>query len=508
MADWTDGYVTEVGYTHGFYRELLPLNLRLAALTAGFKICAPTRYLELGCGQGFSANLIAATHPDVAVTAVDFNPAHIAEAEDLARRAGIDNIELREASFAEIAGDGGPATYDIIALHGIYSWVSPENRAFIRDIVRQRLKTGGLLYVSYNALPGWAAAAPLRHLIAETAAHASGAVADRFDAARAFAERLHGAKARYFSQNPMLAERLSNMAKHQKNYLVHEYLNTTWTPFYSTDVQRDFGEAKLTYAAQANLTDGVDLINFTKEQREILADIKDAPFRELIGDIMLNRQFRRDVFIRGGLAINASRQMDEWLDVRVALTTAAEGVELKVNCGLGRVTLQEPIYRPIIASLSDGPKTVQDLMEEPSLAEIGWARARQALMILIGQGSVSPALPAAGEDIRAIRTARFNDAVIDAARFSGKLGFLASPVTGSGIPVDRIGQLALLARRDSVNDSPAFIWSMIAAQGQRLMKDGKPLDAEADNHAAIASRIATFNEEQLPLLTRLGVAQA
>jgi SAM-dependent methyltransferase len=508
MADWTEGYVTEVGYTHGFYRELLPLNLRLAALTTGFKTCAPTRYLELGCGQGFSANLIAATHPDVAVTAVDFNPAHIAEAEDLARRAGIDNIELREASFAEIAGVPSPATYDIIALHGIYSWVSPENRAFIRDIVRRRLKTGGLLYVSYNALPGWAAATPLRHLIAETAARAPGAMADRLDAALAFAERLHGAKARYFSQNATLATRLANLAKQEKNYLVHEYLNATWTPFYSTDVQRDFGEAKLSYAAQANLTDGVDLINFTKEQRDILADIRDAPFRELIGDIILNRQFRRDVFIRGGLAVEAPRQMDEWLHLRVALTTVAEGGELNVNCGLGKVTLQESIYRPIVASLSDGPKTILDMLKEPPLAEIGWVRVRQALMILIGQGSVSPALPADGEDIRAIRTARFNDAVMDLARFSGKLGFLASPVTGSGVPVDRIGQLTLLARRNGVSDAPGFIGSVFAAQGQRLLKDGKPLETEADNRAAIATRIAAFNDGRLPLLIRLGVTQA
>jgi hypothetical protein len=411
-------------------------------------------------------------------------------------------------SFAEIAAAPSPVTYDIIALHGIYSWVSPENRAWIRDIIRRRLRTGGLLYVSYNALPGWAAAAPLRHLIAETAALVPGPMVDRFDAARAFAERLQGAKARYFSQNATLAVRLANMAKQEKNYLVHEYLNTTWAPFYSADVQRDFGEAKLTYAAQANSIDSVDFINFTKEQRDILAEIKDVTFRELIGDIMLNRQFRRDVFIRGGLAIEAPRQAEEWLGLRIVLTMAPESVELKVSCGLGRITLQEAIYHPIIASLSDGPKTVQEMMQERPLAELGWARVRQALMILIGQGSLSLALPADGEDIRAIRTARFNEAVVDSARFSGKFGFLASPVTGGGVPVDRIGQLALSARHTNASDSADFIWSIFAAQGQRLMKDGKPLKAEADNRAAIASRIETFNVKQAPLLIQLGIADA
>jgi len=29
MSDWTTGYVTEVGYSHGYYRELIALASRL-----------------------------------------------------------------------------------------------------------------------------------------------------------------------------------------------------------------------------------------------------------------------------------------------------------------------------------------------------------------------------------------------------------------------------------------------------------------------------------------------
>ena len=33
--DWTAGYVAEIGYTHGYYPELNPLQARLALLDAG-----------------------------------------------------------------------------------------------------------------------------------------------------------------------------------------------------------------------------------------------------------------------------------------------------------------------------------------------------------------------------------------------------------------------------------------------------------------------------------------
>ena len=48
------------------------------------------------------------------------------------------------------------------------SWVGPPKRKALIDFAAAKLKPGGLLYVSYNALPGWAAVEPLRQLIARS----------------------------------------------------------------------------------------------------------------------------------------------------------------------------------------------------------------------------------------------------------------------------------------------------------------------------------------------------
>ena len=54
--------------------------------------------------------------------------------------------------------------FDFIGLHGVWSWVSPENQKIIINFIRKKLKVGGVVYISYNTLPGWLQMIPLREL--------------------------------------------------------------------------------------------------------------------------------------------------------------------------------------------------------------------------------------------------------------------------------------------------------------------------------------------------------
>ncbi|MFN8928578.1 MAG: methyltransferase domain-containing protein, partial [Rhodospirillales bacterium] len=213
MTSWTDGYVSEINYTHGFYRELTPSFLAFCMILKGLR--APRlgpafTYCELGCGQGFSANLIAAANPRGDFWATDFNPAHAAGAQQLAQAAGTPNVRFFDKSFAELLETETP-TFDLIVLHGIYSWISTENRASIRDFIRRKLKFGGVVYVSYNCLPGWSPVMPLRQLMIEHAAGSTEPMASRIDKAIEFAGRLQGLKAGYFDKNPGVATRLEGL---------------------------------------------------------------------------------------------------------------------------------------------------------------------------------------------------------------------------------------------------------------------------------------------------------
>jgi predicted O-methyltransferase YrrM len=87
---WNSGYVADVAYVEGFYIQQSPARMALACLSGNVAIDLPEPddqvcYLELGCGVGIGALLTAAANPGWQVTAIDYNPAHIAIATGLAR---------------------------------------------------------------------------------------------------------------------------------------------------------------------------------------------------------------------------------------------------------------------------------------------------------------------------------------------------------------------------------------------------------------------------------------
>jgi SAM-dependent methyltransferase len=225
MADWGAGYVTDTAYVHDFCRVQTPAILSLAALSRNVAAAGsrgePLRYCDLGCGQGLTANLVAAANPRAEVFAADFNPTHIAGARALAEAAGLGNVRFREASFDELAQDATLPDFDIICLHGVYSWVSPENRRAVVGLVRRRLKSGGMLYISYDAMPGWAGIAPLRRLLAQQHAASGGASQAGLAQALAFADKLRELGALFYRMYPYVAVQLDRLKKLPPSYLAH-----------------------------------------------------------------------------------------------------------------------------------------------------------------------------------------------------------------------------------------------------------------------------------------------
>ena len=189
MTDWTAGYVADIGYTYGYYTELNPQRIKLAFINQGLVFPEVGSACELGFGQGLSTNV----HASATVTrwgGTDFNPAQASYAQELAAASG-NGAKLYDESFAEYCNRTDLPDFDYIGLHGIWSWISDENRSVIVDFIRRKLKVGGVLYISYNTLPGWAAFAPMRHLMtehAEVLGSEGRGIVSRIDGALDFAE--------------------------------------------------------------------------------------------------------------------------------------------------------------------------------------------------------------------------------------------------------------------------------------------------------------------------------
>ena len=166
MKDWTSGYTSDIEYTTGFYPVLGPDYLNFALALNSYKpinLNKEFNYLELGCGNGVSINFFATLYPNGNFYGVDFNPSHIYFADSIKTELEINNIKFIEASFEEFANKnkGEIPDFDFIVLHGIYSWVSKEVREHIKRIIYKFLKPGGIVYISYDVLPGWATVMPI-----------------------------------------------------------------------------------------------------------------------------------------------------------------------------------------------------------------------------------------------------------------------------------------------------------------------------------------------------------
>lgn len=506
MSKWSEGYVTGLEYTIGFFHELAPENLRFALLQHGIASPrGPVSYLELGTGHGLTANLIAAVNPEVQVVGVDFNPAHITSARSLAEKAGLDNVTFLERSFEELAGDDSLQSFDFIVLHGVYSWVNEANRGYIRDIIRRNLKPGGVVYVSYNAYPGWSSGATLQRLLRDGGALGGGNVIQQAGRGAVLLKRLKELNAGFFAANPLAATRLEELEKRPVSYIVHEYLNDNWDAFFFTDVAGALGDAKVTYGGQATLASQADLLNFTPDERQLLTSIPDPLVRELTKDVILNTSFRRDIYVRGASVLSRPVQKDIWNNQRFVLLRDPAEVPRKLNARAGEISLNAEVYDPILKALDRGPQTLAELTTDAEVARLPWEQVAEALHFLALAGAVQLALPAADEEKRAARARAFNRAVAERVRAGDQIQVVASPVTGSGIGIDGLSQLLFAAHVGEVEDKVAFVRQQLRDKGHTLLKDGKPIEDEAAAAEHLGEAIRSFENQTLKILKRAGV---
>ncbi|MCD2515301.1 class I SAM-dependent methyltransferase [Massilia sp. G4R7] len=510
MSDWTGGYVAEIGYTAGYYAELNPLRIKLAFLAAGYAFPEAGTACELGFGQGVSTNV----HAAASVTSwygTDFNPAQAGFAQELAAASGAD-VKLYDQAFDEFCNRADLPEFDFIGLHGIWSWISDANRHVIVDFIRRKLKVGGVVYISYNTQPGWAAMVPLRNLLTEHAqlmAAPGQGIVPRIDASLDFAEKVLSSGALYGRANPHVAERLGALKGQNRQYLAHEYFNQDWVPMSFSSLRNWFEEAKLTYACSAHYLDHVDAMNLTAGQQELLNEIPDRMFRETVRDFMVNSLFRRDYWVRGARQLNMVQRVEGLRELRFAMATPVDQITLKVKGILGEADMNEAVYRPILDCFN-GYRILsfKELEDAVRPAGVSLEALAQALLILASRSILHPAQSDAVIKTTLPACKRLNRMLCEKARYSDEVLAMASPVTGGAIHMNRVDKLLLLAGAKGSKDpetSARFVIANLALGGSRIVKEGKPLDTpEAELDEAI--RMATaFNEKMLPMLKALRI---
>ena len=300
--------------------------------------------LELGFGQGVSTNIHAAAG-SVQWWGTDFNPSQAAFARTLAQASGA-HVTLMDYSFEELLAAEDLPQFDYIALHGIWSWISHENRSVIVDVLKSKLNVGGVLYISYNTLPGWSGFAPMRHLMTEHAeilgAEGKGVIT-RIGEAVTFAKELLAVNPKYAAAAHGLSDKIDRIQSQPPHYLAHEYFNRDWHPMYFAEMADWLREAKLDYVASANCLNHLDFINLTADQQAFLNNIPDRYFRESVRGMIVNEQFRAEYWVKGPIALTGLEQAEQLRATQILLTVPQADVTNTITGALGEATLSEEL---------------------------------------------------------------------------------------------------------------------------------------------------------------------
>jgi len=108
--------------------------------------------LEVGCNEGANLIPMAVSLPAARLVGCDLSPRALDGGRRTIDALGLANVTLVEGDLATLAPAHGH--FDFIVAHGVYSWVPPDVRDALFALAAQRLARDGILYVSFNVLPG------------------------------------------------------------------------------------------------------------------------------------------------------------------------------------------------------------------------------------------------------------------------------------------------------------------------------------------------------------------
>jgi SAM-dependent methyltransferase len=506
-------YVTDVAYVRTFIEDIAPPRMRLAAALNGFTPpeALGFTYGELGSGQGDTVATLAAACPDARFIGIDLNAEHVAFANGLARRGGLANLRFVEGDFADVPTDELP-DFDYLAAHGVLSWIGPEKRRALVDFAARKLKPGGLLYLSYNALPGWAAIEPLRRLLLDGSASVPGTAVDRARHGLALAKLLNDGGAEYFNANPTAKGTLRRMAQAGLPYVVHEYFHTHWTPIYFTDVARELAAGDLHFVGQLPPYLNYRDLTIPPGLFQAFKGIDNRTTFESYKDFALNESFRRDIYIKGHAPCSPSATRTYFDET----SFGAPAGRILREVRLPHYTLRfvGPLFDALATVLTARAGTPDELAARPELSSFDAAAIRAALLRLALGDQILPLLrstePIAAPGPGPFRVPlAYNRMMLGQPFGPSTLVSLASPIAGTGVALPMAQAVAAhLYTAIEPTARGAWLRAFVTSHTLQLHDGDRPVTAPEEQVTVLGRHLDDFAARRLPELLRLGILEA
>ena len=507
----SDGYVTDTAYVAEYYPDHAPAHMNLTCAFNGFRprpLDEPFTWCDYGCGNGITANVLAACHPHAQFYGVDFLNAHIRTAETLSLRGGLQNTSFLCKSFTQL-GEQDLPPLDFAVMHGVLSWVDEATRSALLEDAVKRLKPGGILLTGYNAMPGWATKLPMRDMIYSLTPDSMNSM-ERAEIGLKWLVKLKNANTKYFRDHPALAEAVEQLEKLDLRYMAHEYFNTNLRAFHFAEVRNTMEKAGLKFAGCATLFLNMVDLSVPPDLYEDFRDITSRAELEAKRDFIRNETFRRDVWVKG----EPIKTEDEWLEINQDLIFGSlvtkDEMDKEVAFGDVQISYDGEPFDSLIDVITTGAKSIASLGDIPGLDVISAATRVDASRLLSAGGEIiafaqeTHAVAFEGKPKIQIGTA-FNRGLVKQFGMVLPRLPLAAPPAGTAIELSNIDAMLLLAICEKGWDGAVkMVAKVIGSDDGEVILGGRSL-SRPEVQAHLNERIAHIHSKQLAKLLELGV---
>jgi hypothetical protein len=202
------------------------------------------------------------------------------------------------------------------------------------------------------------------------------------------------------------------------------------------------GGAKLSYLGSATISENLDAIAVPAEMQALVAEAgADTVWKETLRDFAINKQFRRDIYVRGLLDLNGFEVMQELAQTSFTLSMLRSAVPMKLAGPLGELDLKAEVYGPLLDLLGDRVVPFNEIVTAMGARGVAPAGVLQALALLSHAGHVLPIIGGANADLKAGKS--FNRMLGKRARRGRMYSFIAAPLARTGIVASATELLAL-----------------------------------------------------------------
>lgn len=274
---------------------------------------ATCRVLEVGCNDGANLIPMAVGLPFAQFVGCDLSPRALEGGRRIVAELALANVTLAEEDLTTLSPAHG--TFDYIIAHGVYSWVPASVRDGLFAMAAQRLAPNGVMFVSFNALPGCRvrqAGWEILHFHVDRIADPH----ERLDAARKLARMLADGGENVYAGDAALRAELRATALRSDSELFHDDLAVPNDPVYVGDFIAHAGRFGLRYLAEAELHT-MSGAGISSDAKTFLSSQNSAD-REQYLDFFRLRRFRQSLLVRQDAARDPASHLSRVMTMHVA----------------------------------------------------------------------------------------------------------------------------------------------------------------------------------------------